>query len=190
VHLQLAQVLKLLAGLACGEHDPNRIGEQASGDERQRQRRGLIEPLRVIDHAQQRTVLGHLREQTEHGQSDEEPIRSRARAQPEHDLQRPALRRRKPPKPIEHRAAQLIQTRVGQLHLRLHAHCPHDRATVGRLNQVLHQRGLPDPGLPPQNQRPTLAASDVLEQPVQHSAFAGPPEQSHAPSPSMSTVLH
>ena len=75
VHLQLGQVLKLLARLARGEHDPDRLGQQAPGHEGQRQRRGVIQPLRVIDDAQQRTLLGHLREQAQHRQPDEEPIR-------------------------------------------------------------------------------------------------------------------
>ena len=56
---------ELLARLARGEHDPDRLGQQAPGDEGQRQRRRLIQPLRVIDDAQQRTLLGHLREQAQ-----------------------------------------------------------------------------------------------------------------------------
>ena len=42
VHLQRRQRAKLLARLAGGEHDPHRLRQQAPGDERQRQRRGLI----------------------------------------------------------------------------------------------------------------------------------------------------
>ena len=57
-HLQLGHVLKLLARLARGEHDPDRLRQQATGDKRQRQRRSLIQPLRVIDDTQQRTLLG------------------------------------------------------------------------------------------------------------------------------------
>ena len=61
--------------LADREHDPDRLRQQATGDEGERQRRRLIEPLRVIHETQQRTFLGHLRQQAQHRQSDEEPIR-------------------------------------------------------------------------------------------------------------------
>ena len=151
-HLQLGQVLKLLARFTRGEHDPDRLGQQPPRHEGQRQRRGLIQPLRVIDDTQQRTLLGHLREQAQHRQPDEEPIWSGAGAQPEHDLERLALRSRKPLEAIEHRSAQLMQAREGQLHLGLHAHRPHDGQLRRRLDEVLQQRRLPDPGLAPQNQ--------------------------------------
>ena len=55
-HLQLGDVLELLARLACGEHDPDRLRQQATGDEGERQRRRLVEPLRVVDDAQQRPI--------------------------------------------------------------------------------------------------------------------------------------
>ena len=89
-------VLELLAGLARGEHDADRLRQQAAGDERERQRRRVIQPLRVVDDAQQRTLLGRLRDQAQHRQPDQEPIRRGAGAQAEDDLERVALRRRKP----------------------------------------------------------------------------------------------
>ena len=55
------------------EADPDRLGQQATGDEGQRQRGGLIQPLRVIDDAQQRTLLADRCEQAQHRQRDEKP---------------------------------------------------------------------------------------------------------------------
>ena len=101
IHLQLGHVQKLLAGLARGEHDRHRLRQQATCDERQGQRRRVIQPLRVIDHTQQRTLLGHLREQTQRRQPDAEPIRGFAGGQAEHDLHGLSLRRRKPLEPVE-----------------------------------------------------------------------------------------
>jgi hypothetical protein len=63
VHHELGKVLELLDRLARGEHDPDRLRQQATGDEGERQCRRVIEPLRVIDCAQQRTLVGHFREQ-------------------------------------------------------------------------------------------------------------------------------
>jgi hypothetical protein len=84
------------ARLAGGEHDPNPIRLETAGDERQRQHGGVIEPLRVVDDAQEGTLVGSLGEQAQHAQSDEKPVWGRSGAEPEHGLKRLALRRRKP----------------------------------------------------------------------------------------------
>jgi hypothetical protein len=177
VYLQLGDVLKLLPVLADREHDPDRLRLQATGDEGQRQRRRLIEPLSIVDDAEQRTVIAHLRHQAQDTQPGEEPIRGGARASPEHDLEGLTLRRRKPREPIEHRPAQLMQTGEGQLHLGLHTDRLRDGLLRCRIDQVLQQRRLPDPGLAPQDQRPTLASPDVRDQAVQQAALVGAPEQ-------------
>jgi hypothetical protein len=44
-------VLELSAGYARREHDADRFCQQPTGDERQRQRRRLIEPLSIVDDA-------------------------------------------------------------------------------------------------------------------------------------------
>ena len=173
-HLEIRQVPELLAGLPRREHEPHRLGQQPASDERERQRRGLIQPLRVVDDAQQRTLLGHFGHQAEYGQADEEPIRGGARAQAEDDPKRVTLWSRQPLEPIEQRRAQLMQAREGQLHLGLHPHRPHDGQIRRRLDQVLQQRRLPDPGLALQHQRPALALADRRDQPVQQRALAGP----------------
>ena len=47
-----------LARLAYGEHERDRLRQQPPGNERQRLRRDAIEPLRVVDDAHQRLLLG------------------------------------------------------------------------------------------------------------------------------------
>jgi hypothetical protein len=173
--LQVGDVPELLAGLAGGEHDPDRLRQQAPHDEPEREGGGVIEPLRVVDDAQQ--LLGLLREQPEHREPDEEPVRRRARAQAEHDLERLALRSGQLLEPVEHRRAQLVQPGERQLHLPLHADRPRDREVRRRRDHVLEQRRLPDPGLAPQDQRAALALAHVGEQRVQHRALVGPPPQ-------------
>jgi hypothetical protein len=160
VYLQLGHVRERLAGLTGGEHDPDPLSQQTPGDEGQRQRRGLIQPLRVIDDTEQRTLLSHLGEQGQHPQPDKKPIRRGAGAQPKHDFKGLSLWRGKPRSPIEQRCAQLLQAGVRQLHLRLNPHRPNDGQLRRRLDQVLQQRRLPDPSLPSQNQRSTLSAAD------------------------------
>ena len=69
---------------------------QSAGHEPQHHSRLKVQPLRIIDHTQQRSIRRRVREQREHPQGDQEPIRRRAGHQPEGELQRIALRRRQP----------------------------------------------------------------------------------------------
>ena len=52
--------LHVLARLAHPEGDRNRLGPQPARDEGERLRRGPIEPLRVVHHAHQRSLRGHV----------------------------------------------------------------------------------------------------------------------------------
>ena len=61
-------------------------GEQLSG--------GLVEPLRVVDDAGQRLLLGGLRHQRQRGQSHQEGVGRGTSAHAEHRRERVALRDR------------------------------------------------------------------------------------------------
>ena len=93
--LQVRQPPELLARLARGEDQPDRLGQQPPRHERQHLRRRPVQPLRVIDHAQQRPVLRHLRQQgsARPARPGTGPARAPV-AQPERDAQRVALRTR------------------------------------------------------------------------------------------------
>ena len=125
-HIYPVQVLELHARLTCCEHEPDPLSEQAASDKGQRQRRSLIQPLCIIDDAQQRTLLRLCREQTQHRQSDEKPVRRGPVAQPEHGLQGATLRSRQLLDAIEQRCAQLMQAGEREFHFRLHPHRPYD----------------------------------------------------------------
>ena len=121
-HHQVRKLPKLLPHVARTEHDPDRLGQKPPRDKREVQRRCLVEPLRVVDNTQQRTLLGSVREQTQHSQPHEKPVRGWTRAKPEDDLQGLALGSRQPPESIKERRTQLVQMGISQLHLRLHPH--------------------------------------------------------------------
>jgi hypothetical protein len=55
-------------------HDCDALGEEPTSDEAENLRRGTVEPLRVVDDAQQRLPLGDLSQQRERCDSDEEWI--------------------------------------------------------------------------------------------------------------------
>jgi hypothetical protein len=70
---------------------PDRFREDSAGDEREGHRRGLVEPLRVVDHPEQRLFLGDRGEQAEHAETHDEAIRGRGGAQPERRRDRVTL---------------------------------------------------------------------------------------------------
>ena len=103
------------------EHDRDRLGEQPARDEPEHLRGGLVEPLEVVDDAQQRLLLGDLRQQAERGQADEEAVGRRAGREAERDPQRVLLRLRERVEAVEQRRAELMQPGERQLHLGLDA---------------------------------------------------------------------
>jgi hypothetical protein len=64
--------------------------------------------LLVIDHADKRLLLGDLRQQVQHGQPHEKPVRHETNIDPEHGPQRLTLRSWQPLEPIQHRRQQLM----------------------------------------------------------------------------------
>ena len=86
--------LVLVAGLAQREHQSHPLRQQASRHERECLHGHLVEPLRVVDDADQRLLLGGVGQQAQDGQADQEAIRRRAGAQAERRVQRVALRDR------------------------------------------------------------------------------------------------
>ena len=165
-NLERRKPLERLVGFARGEHQRDGLGQQPPGDERERQRRGVIQPLRVIDNAQQRPLVGRLRQQTQYRQPDEELIGRSPAAQSEHDPQRLVLGFGEASEAIEQRRAQLVKARICELHLGLHAGGT-DHVEIGSgVQEVLEQRRLPDAGFPSDHERASFARTDVGDDPV------------------------
>jgi len=161
-----------------GELDQaNRVGHEAAGDKCERLRRGLIEPLGVIHQTHQRLLVGRVGEQPKHRQTNQKAVRSRPTGQPEDRPQCIALRFRQTINPIQHRAAQLIQPRIRQLHLGLHtrgaSHPPSRRPP----RHVLQQCRLAHPRLTTQHQSAALTSPNGLQQPIKDLALVVPPTQ-------------
>ena len=86
-NLKPRQPGQFIARIAGREHHADVVGRQPPRHEPQRLHRGLVEPLRVVDQANQRLVPGGLRQQAEHGQPDQEPVRRRTGGDAERGLQ-------------------------------------------------------------------------------------------------------
>ncbi|MDB5065576.1 MAG: hypothetical protein JWM18_2010 [Chloroflexi bacterium] len=132
-------------GVAHREEQGDRHGVEAAGHERQHLGGGLVQPVGVLDHPEQRPVLRDLLEQAEHGQPDEEAIRRGAGGETESGAERVALRAGKPVEPAQHLPAELVQPGEGELHLRLDSGGAGDSEARRGVRRVVEERGLADP---------------------------------------------
>ena len=103
------------------EDQCDRLGHQAARDEGKCLHRHLVEPLRVVDDAEQGLVIGGGRHQAQHCQTDQETVRGRPDAAAERHGQCLALRFRQFVDVIHQRRAQLLQAGECELHIGLHA---------------------------------------------------------------------
>jgi hypothetical protein len=132
-----------------------------------RGRRLAIEPLRVLDDAQQRLLLRSRRKQAQRGQSDQEPLWYRPGAQPERRAERVPLGKGKVVDQVQRGHAQLVKRGEPQLHLGFDAHRPGHPEPRGRGDRVLNERGLPHSRLAAQHQRSAVTVTGASEQPIQ-----------------------
>jgi hypothetical protein len=65
---------QLLPDRAGTEHEPDRVGRQTPGGEPERVSRCLVQPLLVVDHAQQRAFRGSFGQQAKDREPNQEPI--------------------------------------------------------------------------------------------------------------------
>ena len=170
------QVL-VFAGFAHREDHGDRFRQQAARDEREGLRRSPVEPLRVVDQADQRPFLSHLGEQSERREADGIAVWRRPGAQAERRAQRVALRIRQARQAVQQGRAQLMQDGERQFHLGLDTGRAH-HATAGRvLLDVVQQDGLADSRLTAQDQHPAVTRAHLIEQPVQCRLLAIPTTQ-------------
>jgi hypothetical protein len=160
-----------------GAHDRDPLGEDAAGNEPQDLRRGVVEPLRVVDDTNQRLPLSDLGEQRQSGQPDQEPVGRSAGAAAEHRRQRVALRDGEPAEVVQHGPAELVQGGVGQLHLRLDADGSRDLPAGEPAGQVIQQGALAHARLAPQDGDPAPAGERVGHEPVELLALAAAAEE-------------
>ena len=170
---QSRQVL-LVTGLAHCEDNRDWLGHQAARHKRERLRRGRVEPLCIVYDADQRPLLGHVRQQAHDGQADARSDPAVPALQAERRAHRVALRTGKAFEPIKERRAELMQPGERELCLRLRARRPRDVMTTRAFQQVSQQRGLAGPCLATQDQRLAMTRSHVRHQPIQCLALTSP----------------
>ena len=170
--LELGNPLRAKAPAAgCEEHD-DAFRLEPPRRERERAGRGLVEPVRVVDHAEERSVVPGGREQAQCRGADVQPAGALRLGERERAAQRVRLHRRQLRQPVEQRADELVQARVRELRLRLDAERPYNPRGAGASNCVLEQGALADPGLAADDERAAPAALRLIEHPIDPSALA------------------
>jgi 8-hydroxy-5-deazaflavin:NADPH oxidoreductase len=181
--LKLREAGERLDRLTRREDHRDVLGQKAARHEREHARRCTVEPLRVVDHTEERLLLGGLRQQAEDREPDEERIGRPSRAQPERDLEGVALRIGQALHQVETRRAQLLERGERELYLPLDADRARDPEVRSRPDRIVEQRGLADARLAVHRQHAALPVARRLEHAVEHVALALPSEQLHRGCP-------
>ena len=169
----------VLAGFPQREDQGDRFRQQTARDESERLRGSTVQPLRVVDQADQRPFRRRLGQQSEHREADGIAIwrRPRSRAQAKGSAQRVALRARQTRQAVQQGRAQLMQDSKRQFHLGLDTRGP-DHQAIGRaLLHVVQQDGLADSRLTAQDQHPAVTRAHLVQQPVHDRLLAIPATQ-------------
>jgi hypothetical protein len=165
------------------EDQRDRFGEQAAGDEGERVHRGLVEPLGVVDEADQGLILCDVGQQAQRGKADQETVGCVPAPQGERRLQRIALGGREPIEPVEERRAELVEPGERELHLGLDTSGARDAAPGCVARQVLQQRRLADPGFATQDEHPAPPLAGARQELVQRVALAAATTQAPRTAP-------
>jgi hypothetical protein len=78
---------------------------------------------------------------------------------------------------MRERRAELVQPRMGELHLRLDARRPHDPEAGRAVGETVEQRCLADPRLAAKDEHPALPCPHAREQIVEDLALSSPSAQ-------------
>ena len=168
-----------------GEHEQHGLGQQPARREQHRLGGGAVEPVRVVDEAEQRRVLRRGGQQGQRRGVHREPVDRRAGLAPcRGGIQRGRLDGRQVVEVAQQRPGERGQAGERQVRLELGAGRAHD-AKPGRVRgQVVQQGGLADARGPPQDHRAAVPRSDLVAQVRQPAAFRLPPQEvvHHLPS--------
>jgi hypothetical protein len=171
--------LMIVAGLAQREYQSHPLRQKAPCHERKRLHRHPIEPLRVVDDADERLLLGGVGEQAQDGQADQKAIRRGTGAHAERGVQRVALGDWQEPETAKHRCAQRVQAGECELHLGLDPRYPGDPASLRDARQIPQQDGLTDSRLAAEDQHATATRARFHDESIQYLALAVTVEQPH-----------
>jgi hypothetical protein len=112
-------------------------------------------------------LLRDVCQERQRGETHQEPVRRGTCIAAEHCAEGFPLRFGQHVEAIQHRSAELMETAVGHLHLRLDADGCEDVPAGDLLRYITQQRALADARLTPQNDDLTATGERIAEKPVE-----------------------
>jgi len=159
------------------DQQADRVAREPARDEPQGVRALVVEPLHVVDQADQAGAAGRLGEDRQYRQRDEERIVAGGRPEPQRAAQRGRLLVGQAGELPEYRTQQLVHAAPGEPGLELHSGRTQYRQPTGRAGRVLQQRGLADPRRPGQQEDAALPGPHLVERPGDPQALRVAPDQ-------------
>ena len=146
------------------EQHRDRLGAQPASAEQQGLGGRGVEPLEIVDQAEDESVLRCQRQHAQRCRTDEESVDAGRLAQAQDPGERIGLALGQLIEPVGERPQQAIQPRECQVRLRLHPGGAQDRAGAGAAAAYASSALLPTPGAPRTTSdrlSPPLAASSI-----------------------------
>ena len=150
--------------LAGGEEHRDAFRIEAPGDKDKCVRRRVVEPLRIVDEAQERLAFGGLGEQAERRERDEEGVVASSRRQPERSSESSGLRLRKVIHVAQDGQNDLVQCGERKMRLRFDAAAAQNEHVAGSVARVLQECRLADARLAGEDQDSALRRSSAGEE--------------------------
>ena len=177
--------------LAHGDERRHAFRAEPAPHERQRHRRLVIEPLRVVDDDEDGLRAGCLGDEAQDREADEEWIEGVVLRLAEYAVECASLRFGQSLDAVEEQQQhQLVHCRVPEDHLRFDADDADDTEAGSAVDRVLDQRGLPDAGGAGEQERTGDAAFGVAQECVDRGALGGATDEKVAPMRPVSGIGH
>ena len=160
-----------------GEHHRDPLGAQPARGEHQRLRRRRVQPVGIVDQADDGQLGRGRREQPERGGPDRQPVGRRSGRHRQRVLERLTLGLGQVGGQRQHRPEQLVERREGEPMLGLHPAHLQDGRAVRADGDPVEQRGLAHPGLAADEQRAAAAGLRGGDQAVDTVAGSRPADQ-------------
>ncbi len=155
-----------LESVAGGDDQRGALGVEPPRGEQQGLGGRPVQPLRVVDEAQDGPAVGELGQQGQDGEADEHAVARFGRGEAEGPAQGTRLRGRERVGAVEGGPQQQVQAGERQVCLGLDRGAADDPHPVGRRRRVLHQRGLAHARLPGDEQTTAATGTAVRQQAV------------------------
>jgi hypothetical protein len=177
IDLELRQAGEQLAGLPRREEQRDLLRREAPGHERERLRRGVIQPLRIVDDGEERALVGRRRHQGVHREADQGAARHAPAGEPEGDAEGLALGLGQAPRQLQERGAELLDRCERELRLPFDPGDAGDPELARGRGRVVEQGGLADSRFAVDDQHGATATARAGRQPVEHFALTIPAQQ-------------